>query len=56
MDVSSQLYAPAALPLGKELPVPLDMRMGGPQSWSRRYGEEKNLLSLPGIEPRPSYS
>jgi hypothetical protein len=26
-------------------------RLGGPQRRSRRYGEEKNLLHLPGIEP-----
>jgi hypothetical protein len=24
MDVSGQLHAPAALPLGKELPIPVD--------------------------------
>jgi hypothetical protein len=30
MDVIIQLYAPAALPSGKELLVPLDRRMGGP--------------------------
>jgi hypothetical protein len=34
--MSSQLYAPAA-----ELPVPFDRRLAGPQSWSRRCGEEK---------------
>jgi hypothetical protein len=28
------------------------MRMGGPQSLSGRFREEKNLLLLPGIEPR----
>jgi hypothetical protein len=26
--------------------------MGGPQSQTGRYGEEKNLLPLPGMEPR----
>jgi hypothetical protein len=26
-------------------------RLSGPQSRARRYGEEKNLLFLPGIEP-----
>jgi hypothetical protein len=26
--------------------------MSGPQSRSGRFGEEKNLLALPGIEPR----
>jgi hypothetical protein len=31
---------------------PLDRRLGGPQSLSGWCGEEKNCLSLPGIEPR----
>jgi hypothetical protein len=31
---------------------PLDMKVGGPQSHSRRYGDERNLLFLPEIEPR----
>jgi hypothetical protein len=35
---------------------PLDRRLGGPQSRSERYGEEKNLFPLLGIEHRPSYS
>jgi hypothetical protein len=39
--VSGQVNAPAALP-----PVPLIQ--------SGRCGDEKNLLPLPGIEPRPS--
>jgi hypothetical protein len=30
---------------------PLDRRLGGPQSWSRRGGEEKNSQPLPGLEP-----
>jgi hypothetical protein len=34
------------------VPVPTDMRLGGPRSRCGRYGEEKNLLPLPGIEPR----
>jgi hypothetical protein len=29
-------------------------RLGGPQSRSGHCGVEKNLLPLPGIEPRPS--
>jgi hypothetical protein len=28
----------------------LDRRLGGPESRSGRYGEEKNLLFVPGIE------
>jgi len=35
MEVSGQLHAPAALPVGKRPWCPLDRRLGGPQS---RYG------------------
>jgi hypothetical protein len=45
MEVSCQLHAPGTL---------LDRRLGWPQSWSGRDGEEKSSLSLPGIEPRSS--
>jgi hypothetical protein len=48
MEMSDQLHAPAALPQG-----PLDRRLGGPQSGSGRFGEEKHLLPLTGIQPRP---
>jgi hypothetical protein len=41
-------------PRGKSLRNPLDRRMGGPQGLSGRYTEEKNLLLMPGIQPRPS--
>jgi hypothetical protein len=27
------------------------MRLGGAQNWSRHFGEEKNLLPMPGIKP-----
>jgi hypothetical protein len=33
---------------------PLHMRLSGLQSGSGRYGIEKDLLSLPGIEPQQS--
>jgi hypothetical protein len=46
MEVSAELHAPTALPMVKELPVPI-----GFQSLPGRCGEEKNLLPLPGIEP-----
>jgi len=32
--VSGELHALFTLPPGKEVPLPLDKRMGGPQSWS----------------------
>jgi hypothetical protein len=51
MEVIDQLYAPAALPPGKEPLVPLDRRLGGPQKRSGHGGEEKNSQSPPGIEP-----
>jgi hypothetical protein len=44
----SQLHAHAYLPQEKQL----YRRPGGPQIRSGRYGEEKNLLPLLGIEPR----
>ena len=52
MEVSSQLHAPAALPPEKESRYPLDRRACGPQSRSRRLGEEIALLPLPRLEPR----
>jgi hypothetical protein len=45
MEVSGQLHAPAALPPGKSPRYPLDRRLGGPQSRSGRFGEEKILDS-----------
>jgi len=50
MEVSGQLHAPDALPLRKSLRDPLSKRQGGPQRRSGPFGEEKNLLSLLGIE------
>jgi hypothetical protein len=42
-------------PHGNGPPV-LTIMLSRPQSWSGHCDEEKNLLSLPGIEPRPSSS
>jgi hypothetical protein len=39
--VSGLLHAQAALPPGKEPRYPLDRSLGGSQSRSGRYGEEK---------------
>jgi hypothetical protein len=39
-------------PLGKGPRNLLYRRLGGPQSRPQHYGEGKNLLLLPGIEPR----
>jgi hypothetical protein len=51
MEVSGQHHAPAALPPGKEPLVPIDRRLGGPQSSSGRGDVEKNSQSQAGIEP-----
>jgi hypothetical protein len=40
-------------PRRNRLRYPSDRRLGGPQRWSGRCGEEKNL-ALSGIEPGPS--
>jgi hypothetical protein len=45
MEVSGQLRAPTTLSPGKERPL------GGPQRWSERGGEKKNLLPYPKIKP-----
>jgi hypothetical protein len=42
MEVSGQRHALAALPLGKELPAPMDRKLGEPQSQFGCGGEEKN--------------
>jgi len=49
MEVSGQLqlYIQA-----KQVWYPINIKPGGPQSWSQCFGQEKNLLTLPGMEPR----
>jgi hypothetical protein len=49
MEVSGELHAPVALHR-----YTLDSRLGASKIRSGRYEEERNLLVLPGIEPRPS--
>jgi hypothetical protein len=51
--MSGQLHAPTAL-LSEEPPIPFEMRQNGLQNRFGRCREEKNLLPLPGIKPRPS--
>jgi hypothetical protein len=51
--VVSFTYRPL-YPRGKNPRCPLDRRLGGPQSRSGLWGEEKNLLPLSEIGPRPS--
>jgi hypothetical protein len=54
MEVSDELHVPAALPPGKEPPVPLNRRLGKPQNRSGRCGVKKNLLPLLESNPEPS--
>jgi hypothetical protein len=48
MNIRGQAYALAALLFGKEPLVAVEYECG-PESWSGCFGEEKNILSLPGI-------
>jgi len=41
MEMSGQRHAPAVLPPGKELPPPIEQRLGGPQSPFGLPGEKK---------------
>jgi hypothetical protein len=52
LEVSGQVYAPAALPPSKSPRYPLDGRLGGPQSLSGRRRERK-FFTLLGLELRP---
>jgi hypothetical protein len=53
MEVSGQLHVSATLLLEERiLGTHQIRRLGGPQSRSRCYGEQNNLLLLLGIEPR----
>jgi hypothetical protein len=52
MEVGSQLHTPAALVRGKSPWYLLHRRQGGPQSRSKRYGEEKNKSCLAGDRTR----
>ena len=53
MDWSCVLYVPASLLPGKLPSVPVGgLRFDEPRGRSGRFGEEKNLLLPPGIEPR----
>jgi hypothetical protein len=51
MVVVGQRHAQAALSPGITR-YPLYRGLGGPQSQSERFGEEKIILPLPGFEPQ----
>jgi hypothetical protein len=58
MEANCQLHDPAALPLGKEPPVPNEKVggvEGGPQSRSGGCGEEKKILASAGHRTPVSY-
>ena len=42
---------PSRFTPGKEAPCPLNWGLGEPQNRSRRFGEGRNVLALPRIEP-----
>jgi hypothetical protein len=50
MEVGGQLHTLAALPPGKEPPVPTGQVAGWPQSQSRDGSEERNSQPLPGLK------
>jgi hypothetical protein len=52
MGEDGQLHAPSDLSRGKKLPVSTELRYGGPQSHSAHFGEDIQLLTQLGIEPR----
>jgi hypothetical protein len=52
MEVSGQLHAPGRFTPGKDPWYPVDRRLGGPQSRSRRGGEKKYILPPAGRPAR----
>jgi hypothetical protein len=50
MEVSGQLYAPAALPPGREPPVPIVWKAGWGSELVWTLWGENNLFPLPRIE------
>jgi hypothetical protein len=53
MEVSGQLHASVAFPLGKDPRYPLDRKLGGPQSRSGRCEEENNFSTPAGKRTPP---
>jgi hypothetical protein len=55
MEVSGQFHHPAALAPGERVRgIHWTGGWVGPKNWYGRCGVEKDVLPLPGIEPRPS--
>jgi hypothetical protein len=54
MEVRCLLHVPATFYPGKSHWYPLSKRLGKPQNQTGRFGEEKNILPVTGLEPWPS--
>jgi hypothetical protein len=52
MAVIGHLHSPAPFYPGKEAYCAFSKRLGGPESRSVHFGEDKSYLPLPGIELR----
>jgi len=52
MEETDKSHASTALSPEQEAAYQLNRRLVGPHSRSERFGEEKNLLLLPGLERR----
>jgi hypothetical protein len=52
MKMIGQLHCLAALPPRIMYQYPFSRRLGGPQSRSRRFGENTSILHVQGKEPR----
>jgi hypothetical protein len=52
MDVRDQLHAPVTLPKGTISPFPLKKKLGGPQNMSGRFGAQRGIVVLPGMQQR----
>jgi hypothetical protein len=50
MKASDQPHVLVALPSEKNVPFPLSAKLGGPQGWSGRFGEEKKVLPVQRFE------
>jgi hypothetical protein len=51
MEIRIQFHALAVLPSGKQLPISLDKRLGGLQSRSGRYRDERKLSHAGNLTP-----
>jgi len=52
MEVTDKSHVSTALPPEQDPAYQLNMKLGGPRRRSERFGEEKTLLLLPGLERR----